>query len=245
MDFESECETKISLACAQVKAVSPNTECYMYTESDWARTQYSLGNSLDALEGTGMKNAPVVEDDGYEAPGYELYCANSYPGTWDNATCKACDPQLDFTYYFQAYDFRNPKTRDMWVDRVVGTMGAGGSVDGAFVDGNRDNWGSSVTNACEKDEQSAWSEGLNASMWALREACDAAGSPRGCTIISNYATAQALTMSDGGMLERWGCSTKNIAQLNEYSAEGKIVQVRRRECARAVEQSRVHSEGRA
>jgi hypothetical protein len=41
-------ENKILSECARVKAVSPTTDCYMYTESDWARTWFTLGWEFDA-----------------------------------------------------------------------------------------------------------------------------------------------------------------------------------------------------
>ena len=111
MDFEDACEAKIALACEQVKSVSPQTECYMYTESDWARTQYSLGRTLNDLEfGTGAwdeQKSADNGDDGDARAGLELFCGGEYAGTWNNVTCKACDPVQDFTYWFNAYDFRN------------------------------------------------------------------------------------------------------------------------------------------
>jgi hypothetical protein len=33
-------ETKIAESCRLVKTVNPATDCYIYTESDWARTWY-------------------------------------------------------------------------------------------------------------------------------------------------------------------------------------------------------------
>merc|ERR1719174_1000834 len=37
-------ESKIAESCRQVKARNPDVDCYIYTESDWARTFYSLGH---------------------------------------------------------------------------------------------------------------------------------------------------------------------------------------------------------
>jgi hypothetical protein len=37
-------EAKITESCRKIKALSPKTDCYMYVESDWARTEYSLGH---------------------------------------------------------------------------------------------------------------------------------------------------------------------------------------------------------
>ena len=213
MVFEDECETKIAMACQQVKDVSPTTSCFMYTESDWARTQYSLGNDLDELEGSS------------DPQGIELFCDGAYPFTWDNATCKGCDPQESFNYVFRAYDFRNSTTRQHWVSRVVDNMGPLGSIDGVFVDGNRDKWSSSVTSSCTSGAKSAWSAGLNESMWDLRKACDSADGPNGCTIISNYATTDAMTMSDGGMIERFGCSVSYISNLMGLAKSGKLAQI--------------------
>ena len=41
-------EAKITESCRLVKELNPKTDCYMYTESDWARTFYSLGHWFDA-----------------------------------------------------------------------------------------------------------------------------------------------------------------------------------------------------
>jgi hypothetical protein len=40
-------EDKIVAACEQVKSIAPHVQCLMYTETDWARTYYSLGHTFD------------------------------------------------------------------------------------------------------------------------------------------------------------------------------------------------------
>ena len=232
MDYENCAEQKINLACKQVKEVSPTTDCYMYTESDWARTQYSLGNSLDAAE----EAAAAKTDDWRRRGGIELFCQMQdndyrYSTTWDNVTCKTCNNSTGatFEYQFRTYDFRNKTTRESWVNRVVGSMmGEESFVDGAFIDGNRNGFDSSSVPCADPAIQDAWAAGLNESHYMLRASCDSAAASSGggeCTLISNYATAEALAVCDGGMIERFGCSVGNIKTLMGLASSGKLAQV--------------------
>ena len=76
-DYNDRAEDKIELACKQVKAVNSSVQCYMYTEVDWSRTQYTLGHRLDGLETAGA------------TPGmFELMCNGSFVTEWDNKTCE-------------------------------------------------------------------------------------------------------------------------------------------------------------
>ena len=45
-------EAKIAASCAAVKAVNPTADCYMYVESDVARSFYSLGHWVEAHKET-------------------------------------------------------------------------------------------------------------------------------------------------------------------------------------------------
>ena len=113
-------EGKISDACGQV-----DVPCLMYTESDLARTYYDLGVRLDA------------------APGAELACAGG--GSLANSSWSEKANPLNASEapsgVFHVYDFTNASTRARWVDRVA-TLVASGKIDGAFIDGNRNGWGS-------------------------------------------------------------------------------------------------------
>ena len=47
----------------------------------------------------------------------------------------------------------------MWVERVTNVTTTG-FVDGAFIDGNRGGFSSSVTGSCSADKKAAWAKGL-------------------------------------------------------------------------------------
>jgi hypothetical protein len=83
-----------------------------------------------------------------------------------------------------------------------------------------------VVGTCTSDEQASWKDGLNESHWMLRRQCDAAAATRGgaCTLISNYATDDALSVCDGGMIERFGCSVDNIDSMIQMGKAGQLVQ---------------------
>ena len=55
----------------------------------------------------------------------------------------------------------------------------------------------------------------------LRAACP---TNSGCTLISNYPTADALAIVDGGMDERGGCDPGTIELLQSMSRQGKLLQ---------------------
>jgi hypothetical protein len=48
-------ERKILTSCKKVKAINPKTECYIYTESDWARTAYGLGHWFEAHNASALQ----------------------------------------------------------------------------------------------------------------------------------------------------------------------------------------------
>ena len=196
-------EGKIAASCAEVKKLSPTTDCYMYVESDVARSFYGLGHWVEANKATAA-----------------LKCNGSYvTQTWS-------EEGLVFTFY--AYDFRDAAMQAKWVARVADAVQAG-AVDGAFIDGDRNGFWSSVTNGCAKDEQDAWAAGLNASVAALALAIgpDKTRIPasRVCAmfrddgeiyrLISNYPTTSALALCQGGMLERGG----SMLDVDAWNAE--------------------------
>ena len=131
-------EAKITESCRRVKAINPKTECYIYTESDWARTEYSLGHWFDAN------------------PDAELQCpsAGTFVGTndtlcepleksmhklCDGTNDTLCEPSPDSSsssssssreaevaagggctgtlhqLHYKAYDFNNSEAREKWV----------------------------------------------------------------------------------------------------------------------------------
>lgn len=190
-------EEKIAAACSQVKDVP----CLMYTESDLARTYYDLGVKFDA------------------APDLEVECADG--ATLANSTWHEKPNPLNASEapsgVFHVYDFARGEARTMWVDRVA-SMVASKEIDGAFIDGNRNAWGSSAVNCASADHKRAWSEGLNASHAALR---DRVG---GATLISNYPTGDALKYATGGMIERF-TPNAHVQQLMDLSAAGFLVAV--------------------
>ena len=53
------------------------------------------------------------------------------------------------------------KRRQAWVDRVASRV-ASGAIDGAFIDGNRDGFASSITQCADDETKAAWADGLNA-----------------------------------------------------------------------------------
>ena len=59
------------------------------------------------------------------------------------------------SYVFGAYDFAQPEVRQMWVDRVAIPFAAS-EIDGAFIDGNRDGWASTVIGGLNATAQPAW-----------------------------------------------------------------------------------------
>ena len=175
-------ETKIAESCRKVKALNPKTECYIYTESDWARTVYSLGHWF------------------VQHPEAALSCSAGTNDTLCNCTDHGCSKpgckRLDLHY--PAYDFNNSEAREMWVQRVTNVT-ATGHVDGAFIDGNRGGWNSAITGSCPAEKRTAWAAGLEEAVTTLAQRL---GPDK--TLISNYPTPEALKLCVGGMMERGG-----------------------------------------
>ena len=185
-------EDKIVSACRQVKAVDPTVDCYMYTESDWARTWYRTGHIFD------------------QNPAWELH-QDKVPGAplTNTTDVETDDAGQDHTFYFRAYDFSVPEARDAWVARVAAFYAnSSGALDGAFIDGNRGGWSSGILAGTSPAHAQAWAAGLNASHHALVAALGP-----GATTISNYATDEALAVCNGGMMERGGSGQGDIEQL--------------------------------
>jgi hypothetical protein len=155
-------EAKITESCRKVKAINPKTECYIYTESDWARTEYSLGHWFDAN------------------PNAELQCPSA--GTFVGTNDTLCEPSPDSSksevtagggcsgtlhqLHYKAYDFNNSEAREKWVERVTNCT-ASGFVDGAFIDGNRGGFNSGVTGSCSPDKRAGWAAGLQEAVGML------------------------------------------------------------------------------
>ena len=128
-----------------------------------------------------------------------LFCNGSYVlGGEDGATL--------------AYDFTDAAMRARWVARATDAFAAG-DVDGAFVDGNRNGFWSSVVESCDAATQAAWAAGLNASHRALAETLASLAAANATlaapTIVTNYPTAEAMALCTGGMIER-GAAMKDI-----------------------------------
>ena len=99
-----------------------------------------------------------------------------------------------------AYDFSVPAAQTAWVSRVAAFYAnSSGALNGAFIDGNRGGWGSSILSGTSPAHAAAWSMGLAAAHAALA----AALGPNG-TLISNYFTTEAEAVCSGGMIERGG-----------------------------------------
>jgi hypothetical protein len=193
------CEDKIVAACRQLKAVSPSTDCYMYTESDWARQYYSLGHNFTA---------------------HPEWCLRQADGSLVNTTRHDRNPLDNQSYSFTnfAYDFSVAEAREAWVHRVADAV-ATGFVDGAFIDGNRGSWGSSVLDGCSPAKKQAWSAGLNASHAMLR---DRLGPDK--VLISNYPTPEALEWCTGGMVERF-TPDQHQQDLQALARAGKLADI--------------------
>ena len=198
-------ETKIAAGCKQIKDAAEQagkrTDCYIYTEVDWARTYYSLGHAVDAdLAHLGMhynngSGIPFGTTNTLNTP-------NHVPGPDGTST---------FHYNFHAYDFRNPRMQQLWSQRITDAV-ATGHVDGSFIDGNRGGWGFGNTNACERDAECiiALKAGLEA---AHRSVAKTVGP--NATLISNYPTPEALAVCNGGMCERCGHDANTVLQLQQ------------------------------
>jgi hypothetical protein len=184
-------EAKIVESCRKVKALNASTQCLMYTESDWARTEYHLGHMLDA--------DPSLELACKDAHTTDTFCNQSAGGFSMVGAGGGCKGTLIKKVY-HAYDFNNSRTRELWIERVVNATDTG-FVDGAFIDGNRGGWNSNVAGACPKAKKAGWAAGL---AQATSELAHRLGPDR--TLISNYPTPEALEFCTGGMMERGGDS---------------------------------------
>jgi len=191
-------EEKIAAACRAVRATSSSTHCYMYTESDWARTWFDLGRAFDAH------------------PAWELR-ADARPGAPLVTTTEEekDDAGALHSWTFRAYDFSVPAAAAAWVARAAGAVAAG-AVDGVLIDGNRGGWRSSVLAGASDAHAAAWAAGLNASHRALA----AAVAPRGGVLISNYPTDDALAVCGGGMVERGGAGADDVRALQAAGRGG-------------------------
>ena len=194
---ETGAEQKIVAQCAAVKAVSPSTDCYMYTESDWARTWFTTGSifdahpewerHLDAQPGSPLQNTTEEEDD---------------------------DAGNMHTYYFRAYDFSVPAAQAAWVARVAAFVAnSSGVLNGAFIDGNRGGWSSGILSGTTPAHAAAWSAGLKSAHVALATAL----TPYNGTMISNYFTTEAESVCEGGMMERGGAGLNDVKNLQYYA----------------------------
>jgi len=121
------------------------------------------------------------------------------------------DAGVMHTYYFRAYDFSVSQAQAAWVARVTGAV-ASGAVDGAFIDGNRGGWSSTVLSGTTPAHASAWSAGLEAAHKALATAL---GPNK--TLISNYFTSEAESVCSGGMIERGGSGLNDLKNLQYYA----------------------------
>ena len=193
------CEGKIEAACKQLKTVSPTTDCYMYTESDWARQYYSLGHRFTQ---------------------HPDWCLRAADGTRVTKSGEDRNPLDNSTHPFTnfAYDFSVADAREAWVARVTDAV-ATGVVDGAFIDGNRGGWGSTVLNGCTPEKKRAWSVGLNTSHAMLRQRL---GEDK--VLISNYPTPEALEWCTGGMVERF-TPDQHQQDLQALAKAGKLADI--------------------
>lgn len=157
----------------------------MYTESDWARTFYSLGHWFTAN------------------PSAALQCPS--PGKFVNTTdieynSSDKEHRKEYTFNFVAYDFNNSAAREKWIERITNAVGTG-YVDGAFIDGNRGGFNSAITGSCSKEKRAGWAAGLKETISELAQRLG-----KNKTLISNYPTPEALALCSGGMMERGGSS---------------------------------------
>jgi hypothetical protein len=196
-------ETKIAAGCAQIKtaakAAGKETDCYIYTEVDWARTYYTLGHTVDSeLPALGMH----YENGSAFGNVNTLTCPNKLPGP---------DGVDTFHYSFHAYDFRKPRMQQLWAKRITDAV-ATGHVDGSFIDGNRGGWGFGNTKACQGDAECV--ADLKAGLEAAHKLVASTVGPT-ATLISNYPTPEALQVANGGMCERCGHDASTVLQLQE------------------------------
>ena len=185
-------EEKITESCRKVKALNPKTDCYIYVESDWARTEYSLGHWFE------------------DNPSAQLSCSAGTNDTLCDCADKHCQQEgcKQYNLHYSAYDFNNSIAREKWIERVTNVT-ATGFVDGAFIDGDRNGWGSSVTSACPAEKKAGWAAGLGEAVETLARRLG-----KNKTLISNYPTSDAMKFCVGGMMERGG-SSQNIESFGK------------------------------
>jgi hypothetical protein len=169
----------------------------MYTESDWARTWFATGGVFDAH------------------PEWELRL-DARPGAPLQTTTEeqTDDAGAAHSFTFRAYDFSVPAAQAAWVARVAAFVAnSSGALDGAFIDGNRGGWSSGILAGTKPAHAAAWAAGLRAAHVALA----AALAPRNGTMISNYFTAEAEAVCEGGMIERGGAGANDVRNLQYYA----------------------------
>lgn len=181
-----EAEAKIIESCRKVKAINSSTTCLMYVESDWARSEYSLGHWV-------ASNAPKNALKYTDAAKSGMYVNTS--GTQVGAANQSVE-----TFYY-AYDFSSAAMQQHWTARVTDAV-ATGHVDGAFVDGDRNGWFNNQAGKANltKAQLAAFEAGLNQSYYEMALNLSKAGRPT--TIITNYPTHHSMAFSSGGMVER-------------------------------------------
>ena len=153
-------EAKIAESCRKVKEINPDTDCYIYTESDWARTEYSLGqwflehnesalqcDSPNNLEGKFVYTNDTLCNDWPPPPDGQQLAARG-------GEMNGCNGKLHHLTYL-AYDFNNSEAREKWIERVTNVT-ATGHVDGAFIDGNRGGFGSGIIGSCSAEKKAGW-----------------------------------------------------------------------------------------
>eukprot|EP01052_Picozoa_sp_SAG31_P009913 SAG31_NODE_531_length_14413_cov_7.712659_15_plen_255_part_00 len=207
-------ETKISAACAQVKAAAaaakaPAPDCYMYVEVDWARTYFSLGHYVDAHPDSlamHWSNGSIFD---------AASAINTPDGVVDGQNCSG----QHWRYPFHAYDFRSTEMQQRWAARITDAVKTG-HVDGAFVDGNRGGWGTGSTRACDDHADKACAANVSAGLAAAHHLA-ASGIGPTKTLISNYPTPEALRVANGGMCERCGHGIKTVLQLRKQYAQNR------------------------
>ena len=146
-------EAKIAESCRKVKAINPETDCYIYTESDWARTEYSLGHWFEAHNESALQCENERNLEGKYVYTNDTLCDDGAPdgGSEDSeaaliTSAGGCNGKL-YSLKYLAYDFSDATAREMWIERVM-NLTATGVVDGAFIDGNRGGFSSSVIGPC-------------------------------------------------------------------------------------------------
>eukprot|EP01051_Picozoa_sp_SAG22_P003844 SAG22_NODE_193_length_15643_cov_5.339424_6_plen_355_part_00 len=205
-------EAKIAASCKAVKAINPKTDCYIYTESDWARTEYSLGHWFEANPSVALQcpeagqfvstNDTLCDD---WPPGPDSRNAPALGAAAGASSKGGCNGKL-YSKKYLAYDFNNSEAREKWIERVTNVT-ATGWVDGAFIDGNRGGFNSGVTGSCPAAKRAGWAAGLQEATKTLAQRL---GPNK--TLISNYPTPDALALVTGGMMERGG----SIASIEAF-----------------------------